>query len=193
MHGLAVFIFYRNLRFAVRTEIGQDPFFADLCQPTGQFMCQRDRQGHIFLRFVRCVPEHQPLVAGADSVEFVFISFFRFFRFVYAHGDVRRLFVERDKHAAGVAVKAVFSARIPDVPYSFTDDMGNIDITFCGNFPYYVDKPRRHKRFAGNAGAVILGQNGVQDTVRNLIGHFIGMPLRNRFGCKKFTIFCHLL
>ena len=42
-----------------------------------------------------------------------------------------------------------------------------------------------HHGFTGNAGALVLRQNGVQNGVRNLIGDFVRMAFGNRFGGEK--------
>ena len=187
----AVFIFDSDLGLAIRTEVRERAVFADFCQAACQAVRQGNRQGHIVVRFVRSIAEHHALVAGTDGVELIRVAFLLFESIIDAHSDVRRLFVQGDEDAAGVAVKAVFSTGVADVTDRFADNMRNIDVAGRGNFTYNMYHAGRYQCFAGNAGVFIFCKNGIQNAVRNLVSHFIGMAFRYGFRRKEFTIFSH--
>ena len=189
--GFAVFIFDSDLSLAIGTEIRQGTVFADLCQAAGQTVCQRNGQRHVVVRFVGSIAEHHALVASADGIELICIAFLLFQGVIDTHGDIRRLFVQGDEDAAGIAVKAVFSAGITDIADRFADDVRNIDVARRRDFADDVYHAGRYQGFAGNAGVFIFCKNGIQNAVRNLVGHFIGMAFGDGFGCKEFTIFSH--
>ena len=70
---------------------------------TRQRMGNRNRQRHQLGRFFRREAEHHALVAGAAGVD--------------AHRDVGRLSLNRDKHAAGVAVETEVGVGVAGVGY----------------------------------------------------------------------------
>lgn len=187
----AVFIFDSDLGLAIGTEIGQCAVFADFGQAACQAVCQGNRQRHVVVRFVGSIAEHHALVASADSIELIRIAFFLFQGIVDAHSDVRGLFVQGNEDAASVAVKTIFSAGIADVTNRFADDVRDIDVARRRNFTDDMYHTSRYQGFASNASVFIFCENGIQNAVRNLVSHFIGMAFGDGFGCKEFTIFCH--
>ena len=154
-------------------------------------MCQRNRQRHVVVRFVGSIAEHHALVASADGIELICIAFLLFQGVIDAHGDIRRLFVQGDEDAAGIAVKAVFSAGITDIADRFADDVRNIDVARRRDFADDVYHAGRYQGFASNAGVFIFCKNGIQNAVRNLVGHFIGMAFGDGFGCKEMMSHCY--
>ena len=182
-YRFAVVIFNGHLCFAVRTQIRQHAVFAYFCQAAGKFMRQRYRQRHIFRGFVSSITEHHALVTGAYFV-LVSFAFFGFQRFINAHSNIGRLFVNRNQYAAGIAVKAIFCTVITNVDYGFACNFRNINIAVCGNFANYMNLPCCHNGFTGNAAMRVFSQNGIQHSIGNLVGNFIGMPFRNRLGSK---------
>ena len=61
----------RHLGLAVRPDVGDFTVLADLGQPPGQPVRERDRQRHQLGRLLARVAEHQPLVTGTLPVELV--------------------------------------------------------------------------------------------------------------------------
>ena len=68
--------------------------------------------------------------------------------------------------------------------------MRDINIARSRDFTDYMHLPRRHQRFAGHAAHGILCENRVENRVRNLICHLIGMALRHRLGSEQYR-FAH--
>jgi hypothetical protein len=64
-HRLVAVVLDGDLRLAVRAQVREHARLADLGQPPGQPVGQRDRQRHQLGRLVGGVAEHQALVAGA--------------------------------------------------------------------------------------------------------------------------------
>ena len=100
--GNAVFVFDRNLCFAVGPQIGQGAVLSHLGQAAGQPMRQRNRQGHQFLGLAAGIPEHHALVTGTGLRLVIGAAGFQ--GTVNAHRDIGRLLIEADHHVAGLAV-----------------------------------------------------------------------------------------
>ena len=84
-------VFDRHLGLSVRAEIIERAVLPYFCEAAGELVRKIDRHRHIFGRFVARITEHHALVARA--VFRVVLIFARFERFVDAHCDIRRLFV----------------------------------------------------------------------------------------------------
>ena len=95
-----IIVFYSYLRFSVRSQISQCAVFSYLCQLSGQFVCQRDGQRHIFFCLVCCETEHHTLISCSDGID-LFVRHFMFFcfqRFVDTHSDIGGLLVDGCDH-----------------------------------------------------------------------------------------------
>ncbi len=98
---LAVDVLDGDLALAV----GAEPVVrlpADVGEPLGEQVRVGDRRRHQLGGLVAGVAEHHPLVAGALLLLRLGVD---------AAGDVRRLPLDRDQHAAGVAVEAHLASR----------------------------------------------------------------------------------
>jgi len=180
-------VFHRNLGLAVGAQVGEGSLRPHLVEATGQPVCQRDRQGHQLRCLVAGKSEHHPLISGTDRLDLLFghppFPFFQ--RCVHPHRDVGGLFVDGRQHRAGIRIKAVFGTGITDFPDGFPDDFRNIDITGGGNLAGNQHQSRRHRCFTGDPGIGILGQNGVQNRVGNLITDFVRMSCSHGLGRKQ--------
>ena len=172
-HRLAVLILHGDLALAVRTQIAQRAVLAHRGQALGQLVCQADGQRHQLGGLVAGVAEHHTLVTGTGNLV------------VGAQRDVGALAVNVGDNTTGLAVKAVFGAVIADGADDLAGGAGNVNIAVGGNLAHDVDK-------AGGAGGLarytrtgILCQNGVKDSIGNLVADFVGMPLGNRFGREQ--------
>src|SRR5438128_1664070 len=85
-----------------------------ILRPGGRPVREPDRHRHQVVRLVACVSEHHSLVAGANLVVDVADAVLDLARLVDAHRDVGRLLVDRNDHAAGVAVEPVGLTVVPD-------------------------------------------------------------------------------
>ena len=174
-HRAVAGIFDRDLRFAVRPEKIDDSLPADLRKPLDQLVRQHDRQRHQLFRLIAGKAEHQTLVACPAGV--------------HAHGDVRRLPLDRGNDGAGLGVEAVFGARVADIADDVAGNVGIIEHGLGGDFAGDHHQAGRHQRFARHAPRRVFRQHRVQHRVRNLVGNLVRVTLGHRFRCKqKFAL-----
>ena len=172
-HGLAVVVLHGDLALAVRAQVIQRAVLAHLGQALGQLMGQADGQRHQLGRLVAGVAEHHALVARTGHVV------------VGAQRNVGTLAVDVGDDAAGVAVKAVLGAVIADGADDLARRAGDVHVAVGRDLAHDVDKTGGAGRLAGNAGAGVLRQDGVEDGVGDLVADFVGMPLGDGFGREK--------
>ncbi len=178
-HGAPALVDHRDLRLAVGAQIGHRSNAPNLGQPLRETVGQPDRQRHQVGRLVAGVAEHHSLVPGALGVERVLTAQARaeFVGLVHALGDVWRLRIERDQHAARVAVEAVGVVVVADGAHGLADDGGDVDVGRCGHFARHDDKTCRQERFAGHPAGRIALEHGVEHGVGNLVRHLVGVAL----------------
>ena len=136
-------------------------------------------------RLVGRVAEHHPLVAGADLVERVVVArvVLHLEGRVDALGDVGRLLVDRDDHAAGLGVEAVLGARVADLA-----DRARGRGAGCRRRSSVVISPATTTRPVVTSVSQatrpmrIVGEHGVEDGVGDLVGDLVRVALGHRLG-----------
>ena len=188
--GLVVLVvLHRDLGLAVGPEIVHLALLADLGELHSQLLGQGDGQGHQLRGLVAGVAEHHALVTGAVVQAVVLAALLGLQALVHAHGDIPRLLVDRGDDGAGLAVKAELGPVIADLLHHLAGQLGDIHIAGGGDFPHDVDQAGGRRGLAGHPGLGVLGDDGVQHRVGNLVADFVGMSLSNGFGCKESL--CH--
>ena len=185
---LAVFIiFYRNLSLAVRTKVRQGAVLADLRQSAGQLVCQVDGIRHVAVGLVCRKTEHHTLVACADGCDLsvAHLVFLSLKSLINAHGDVCGLLVQGNHNCAGISVDAHVVAGVADLSDRISDDLLEIYLGLAGDLTHDNNHACGGAGLASHTAHGILGHQGVENGIRNLVADFIGMSLGNRFRCKK--------
>ena len=167
---------------------GRTPRLADLRQALREPMREPDRRRHqLGLHpFVACEAEHHALVARAEEVELVLLLRTPNLEgFVDALRDVRRLLLDRDAHATGVAVEAVLRTVVADVHDRLPDDLRDIDVRRRGDLARDHREPGRDEGLARNATVRVVAEDLVEDRVGDLVGQLVRVPLGHRFGRER--------
>ena len=137
-----------------------------------------DGGGHQGLGLVAGEAEHHALVAGAGVAGQVVGA-------VHAHGDVAGLLVDGGEDGAGVAVEAGLGAVIADAPQRLAGHGRDVHIAAGGDFAHHQHHAGGGGALTGHAGHGVLGQNGVQHAVGNLVADLVGMTFGHGFGGKN--------
>ena len=174
----AVFIAQGDLALGVRTQPRQRRvlLLADLGLLLDQAVREVDRGRHEAVGLVGGVAEHQALVAGAHFLGLLA---------VHALVDVRRLLADQVQHATGGAVEADVGAVVADVHDDLAGQRFQVDPGAGGDFTGHDGHARLHHGFAGHARALVLGQDGVEDRIGNLVGDLVRMAFGDRFGGEE--------
>src|SRR3954468_5612389 len=159
-------VFDGDLRLAVWTEVLEDAVAPRAGQPFGELVRELNRQRHQDFGFGAGKAEHQALVAGAAGVD--------------AHRDVGRLAMDRGDDPARVAVEPVLPVGVAGAADGLAHQLLHVDVGVGGDLARDEAEPGRDERLARHAAGRILGQDRVQDAVRNLIGDLVRMSFRHR-------------
>ena len=151
-------------------------------------MREPDRQRHQRLGLVRRVAEHHALVAGADGAIAV----------VGAGGDVRRLAVEVHLDGAAVGVDVVRGIAVTDLAQRLADDgfrlvahLGEVRGIGGAEFPGDDHPLVGDEGLAGDAGARVAGQEGVENRIGDAVADLVGMAGGDRLGREQTTACGH--
>ncbi len=169
----------RDLALAVGAQEVDDVLLADVGQLLRQLVRRHDRQRHQLRRFVAGVAEHHSLVAGALLVAGVDALA------VHALRDVRGLLLERDENAAGLPVEAHLGAAVADVLHDTADDLRDVDARRRGHLAGDHHESGLRQRLAGDARALVVLDQRVQDRVRDLVAQLVGVAFGDAFGGEE--------
>jgi hypothetical protein len=165
-----------DLALGIRAQPGQDVGLAHLGLALDQAMGIGDGRGHEDISLVGGVTEHQALVAGTLLLGG---------GTVHALGDVAGLFADQGHDGTGRAVEADMGTGVADVADHLAYHLVEVDPGVGGDFTADDHGPGLDHGLAGDAGVLgvgVLGQNGIQDRVGDLISDLVRMTLGDGFG-----------
>ena len=166
-----------DLAFGVGAQVGH---FAALAAQGSQLAQQAVRevegQRHVVVGFVRGVAEHHALVASALLLGRGPL---------YTLVDVHRLRVQLVEHLAGVGIEQVLGLVVANAPDNVAGNGLGIHVRRRFHLACQQHEVGGNQGFAGYFGVGVLAQVFVENGVGNLVGNFIGMAFRNRFGSEQ--------
>ena len=177
-HGLVLLVvFDGHLALGIGAQVGHHAALAPYVgQHAQQSVGQVQGQRHVVLRLVGGVAKHHALVAGALVLAVLTVD---------AAVDVVALFVDGGEHAAGVALEHVLTLGVSDAVDDLAGNALQVDVGLGLHFAGQHHLSGGDERFAGHLRLGVEGQQFVQHGIRNLVGHFVGVPFGHRFRCKK--------
>jgi hypothetical protein len=95
------------------------------------------------------------------------------------------LLVNGDEHPAVIGVEAVLGLVVADLSDSLASDLGVVYSRCSSDLPGDQDQAIRGERLAGDASVGVLGEHSVEDRIRDLIAHLIGVALGYGLRSKK--------
>ena len=183
-----------DLGLAVGAQVGDDVSLADLGEPVGELVGERDRQRHQLRRLAGRVAEHHPLVARAGDVELVVVGRVgaRLERLVDALGDVGRLLVDRVDHRARVGREAEVGVGVADLADRLAGDLLDVDVGLGRDLAGDDDEAGVDQRLAGDAAVRVVGEHRVEDAVGDLVGDLVRVALGHRLGGEQVLVVAKL-
>ena len=178
-HRPPALVDHGDLGLAVGPQVRNGADAPDLGQALREAVGQPDRQRHEIRGLVAGVAEHHPLVPGALGVEGVLAAGpgAELERFVDPLRDVGGLRVERDEHAAGVAVEPVGVVVVADLAHRLAGERGDVDVGRGGHLTGHHDQAGGQERLAGDPAGRVAVEHGVEYGVRDLVRHLVGVAL----------------
>ena len=160
-----------ELRLGVRPQVRHHLrlVVAYIRQDLQQAVGERKGEGHVVFGVTAGVAEHHALVAGAllllNGTD-------------YAAVDVGALLVDGADDAAAGSVETVFGLGVAYAGDGAPNCLVDIHVGIVGaDLASNDHQSGGAESLAGNFGIGVLGEEFVQDSVGNLIGHFVGVAL----------------
>ncbi len=187
--GLVVHVADGDLGLAVGAQVVERAVLADRGEALGEAVGQRDRERHELRRLVAGVAEHHALVARAGDVEVVGVAGHAVLEGVVdALGDVGRLLVDGVEDGAGVGGEAELGVRVADLADRLAGDLLDVDVDGRRDLTGHDHQPRVDEGLAGDAPVRVVAQHGVEDAVRDLVGHLVGVTLGDGLGSEEVVV-----
>jgi hypothetical protein len=178
---LAVLVAAGDLGLGVRAQPVQGTVLAHLGLALDQTVGEGDGRGHQHAGLVAGIAEHQTLVAGALILGLLP---------VHTLGDIRGLLADDVDHATGIGVVADLGGGVADILDHLAHQILQVDPGAGGDFPADDRHAGLDHGFAGHTGQLVLGENGVEHGVGDLISQFVRMAFGYRFG-REDAVFTH--
>ncbi len=142
-----------HLRLPVRPEPREGAIAAEFLELSGQSVREDDAQGKHLLRFARRVAVHDALVARAASI--------------HAHRDIARLLSDMDGDIERV--------RVADTGIDVAGDLSEVEVGVRAYLAAEHHVAVRTEGFDSDAARRVGSKRCVEDSVGNLIAHFVGV------------------
>ncbi len=178
-----VLVFDGDLGFSVGAQEVDLAGFADFGEALGEKVRVGDGRRHELGRLVGGVSEHETLIAGS-------LLLVKAFAFGDTLRDVGRLLFDGREHGAGLVVESHPRARVADVLHRLAHDHGHVDDGAGRDLARDHDDARLGERLARDARLRILGEDGVENGVGNLVAKLVGMTLGD--GLRRELVTAHL-
>ena len=136
---------------------------------------------HQRVGFIASIAKHQALVASALIFGLATIN---------ALSDVRRLRADHVHHRAGAAIETDVGAVVANFDNLIADDFFVIDDGGGGDFTGDQSNACFDNSLAGHTGLRVLRQDGVEQSVGDLICKLVRMSFRHRLGSEN-AVFAH--
>ena len=94
---------------------------------------------------------------------------------VHTLSDVIALLVIADHDSAALVVDAVLGVVVPDALDGVPSNLDVVNVRVGGDFSCEHHQASVGQGFSSDTAFGILGKNRVQNGVRDLVGHFVGM------------------
>ena len=178
-HGLVRYavILHRHLTLGIGTQIGHRRSLASYYGQLLEYYVREDqRSGHVLARLVAGVTEHYTLIARALLVGIV------------THNtliDIGRLLVDCREYAARSGVELILAAIVTYAIDDAAHDTLYVDIRLRTHLARHHYKTRGAERLARHLRLGVVTQKFIEDSIRNLIRHLVGVPFRDRFRSKQ--------
>ncbi len=172
-------IFHSDLTLGIRTKICHFLSFASYSrQLSEQLMAQVKSERHHRRSLISRIAEHHALVACSLILRLV-----TFHTTVY----IAALLMQGRKHPARLGIKHQLAVIIPDLRNHLTDSLHQVNI--CGTFHFagHHNLSGCHKGLTCHFRLMVASKEFIKNSVGNLVGHFIGMSLRDRLTRKQIV------
>ncbi len=179
---LAVLVAAGDLALGIRAQPRQQAVLARLGLALDQRVGEANRRRHQHVGLVAGVAEHQALVAGTLVFRLGAVD---------ALGDIHRLLADDVDDAAGGAVETDLRAVVADVDDDIAHQLLQVDPGAGGHFTGNDGHTGLDQGFAGHAGVLVLGDDGVEHRIGDLIGDLVRMPFGYGLGGEN-RVFAHL-
>ena len=175
-HGLVVLVvLHGHLALAVRAQVIHFAALAHFGQALCQLVGKADGHGHQLGGLVAGITEHHALIACTAHL------------IVGAQCNIGALAVNVGDDGAGVSVKAELCAGVADICHHLADDLLEVHIAVGSDLAHNVHKAGGCAGLAGHAGIGVVGQDLVQNCIRDLVADLVGMSLGDGLRSKQVS------
>ena len=107
---------------------------------------------------------------------------------IHTLGNIVALLVVGHQHSAASVVNAVVGVVVADALQGVARHLDVVHVGVGGDLTGQYHQTGIAQGLGGNAGFRVLREDGIQNGIRDLIGHLVRVAFRNGFGSKEKVV-----
>lgn len=171
---VVVLVLNGNLGLGVGTEPGERAIAAGGRHGSVKLVGEEESEGEELGGLVGGITEHDTLITSTEVLEAVIQ--------VKTLSDIGGLLLDGDEEVQGLVVEALGGVIVADVLDGLADNLLVVELGLGGDLAEDHDHAGLGGSLASDLGEGVLGQAGIEDRVRNLIGDLVGVTLTDGLG-----------
>lgn len=171
---VVVLVLNGNLGLGVGTEPGERAIAAGGRHGSVKLVGEEESEGEELGGLVGGITEHDTLITSTEVLEAVIQ--------VKTLSDIGGLLLDGDEEVQGLVVEALGGVIVADVLDGLADNLLIVELGLGGDLAEDHDHAGLGGSLASDLGEGVLGQAGIEDRVRNLIGDLVGVTLTDGLG-----------
>ena len=126
------------------------------------------------------IAEHDTLITGTEVLQAVVE--------MEALGNIGRLLLNGDEKVEGLVIEALGGVIIADILDGVADNLLVVNLGLGGDFPEDHDHAGLGGRLASDLGEGVIGQAGIENGIRDLVGNLVGVSFTDRLGLSGLSV-----
>lgn len=175
--AIVVAVLDGDLGLGVGSEPGERAVATGSRHGSVQLVGKEEGKGEELGGFVGGITEHDALVTGAELLESLLV--------VKTLSDIGGLLLNGDEQVAGLVVEALSRVIVADVLDGLANDLLVVELGLGGDLTKDHDHAGLGGGLAGDLGEGVVGQAGIENGIRNLVGNLVGVSLADGLGLRQ--------
>lgn len=171
---IVVLVLNGDLGLGVGTEPGERAIAAGGRHGSVKLVGEEESEGEELGGLVGGITEHDALITSTEVLEAVIQ--------VKTLSDIGGLLLDGDEEVQGLVVEALGGVIVADVLDGLANNLLVVELGLGGDLAEDHDHAGLGGSLASDLGEGVLGQAGIEDRVRNLIGDLVGVTLTDGLG-----------
>lgn len=172
--AVVVLVLNSDLGLGIGAQPGERAVTAGSRHGSVELVGELEGEGEELRGLVSGITEHDTLVTSTELLEGLLV--------MQALGDIGRLLLNGNKQVEGLVVETLLRVVIANISDGVADNLLVVELGLGGDFAKDHDHTSLGGGLASDLGQGILGQAGIENSIRDLVSDLVGVTLTDRLG-----------